>query len=221
LSAQGATWAAYILGPVAVLVADAMLQESLRREEGVRIAVWSDVTLGAGISSSAALEVATLYALQGLYTPNLDEVGGMQLAMLAQRAEHRVALAPCGIMDRVMSTLDLNQHLLMVRCQPGEMVVGGEDPELPGGADDEDGGEQEEVADRRVGKAGECAREPANGCSSRVDGERAEIVGVLRPLRHGWLLIQWVSWSDYGHAPYQPSARPPPTRYADGRGHDR
>jgi L-arabinokinase len=122
LRERDAGWAAYILGPVAMLVAEGMLQASLAHEPGLRIAVWSDVPPGAGVASSAALEVATLRALQGLYSPTLDRIDGMQLAILAQSAEHRVAGAPCGIMDQATSTLGLGDHLLMLRCQPCEVL---------------------------------------------------------------------------------------------------
>ena len=74
---------------------------------------------GAGISSSAALEVAALRAVQGLL--NLD-VEPLRLAALAQQAEHRVARAPCGIMDQVTATLGRKDHLLMLRCQPAEVL---------------------------------------------------------------------------------------------------
>ncbi len=122
LRERDAGWAAYVLGPVAMLVAVGLLQATLVHEPGLRIAVWSDVPPGAGISSSAALEVATLRALQSLYAPDLDRITGMRLATLAQSAEHQVALAPCGIMDQATSTLGLGDHLLMLRCQPCEVL---------------------------------------------------------------------------------------------------
>src|ERR671937_425742 len=74
---------------------------------------------GAGISSSAALEVAALRALQSLL--NLD-VEPLRLAALAQQAEHRVAHAPCGIMDQVTAALGRKDHLLILRCQPSEVL---------------------------------------------------------------------------------------------------
>jgi galactokinase len=122
LHERDAGWAAYVLGPVAMLVSVGLLQATLVREPGLRIAVWSDVPLGAGISSSAALEVATLRALQSLYAPELDRITGMRLATLAQSAEHQVARAPCGIMDQATSALGMGDHLLMLRCQPGEVL---------------------------------------------------------------------------------------------------
>lgn len=110
LAEGDALWAAYMLGPLAILRAAGLLPTLT----GLRLAVWSDVPAGAGVSSSAALEVASLHALQALL--GLD-VAPLQLALLAQQAEHRVALAPCGIMDQVAATLGHKDHLLMLKCQ--------------------------------------------------------------------------------------------------------
>jgi galactokinase len=112
LEANDAHWAAYVLGPLAVLHATGLLSAGGRN--GVRLFVRSDVPAGAGVSSSAALEVATLRALAALWDLNLDPLG---LALLAQQAEHRVAGAPCGIMDQAAATLGQAGHLLMLRCQ--------------------------------------------------------------------------------------------------------
>jgi L-arabinokinase len=110
-----ALWASYVLGPLAILQSAGLLPPLA----GLRLAVWSDVPAGAGISSSAALEVAALRALQVLL--NVD-VEPLRLAALAQQAEHRVAHAPCGIMDQVTATLGRKDHLLMLRCQPAEVL---------------------------------------------------------------------------------------------------
>ena len=114
LEADGAHWAAYVLGPLAVLHAAGLLSAG-----GVRLFVRSDVPAGAGVSSSAALEVATLRALAALWHLDLDPLG---LALLAQQAEHRVAGAPCGLMDQAAATLGQAGHLLVLRCQ----AAGGE-----------------------------------------------------------------------------------------------
>jgi L-arabinokinase len=113
-----AAWAAYVLGPLAMLYAAGLL--SPQRDAapaGLRLAIWSDVPAGAGVSSSAALEVASLRALQGLFALDLPP---LRLAALAQQAEHRAALAPCGIMDQATAVLGRQDHLLMLRCQPAE-----------------------------------------------------------------------------------------------------
>ncbi|HEX8035397.1 MAG TPA: GHMP kinase [Ktedonobacterales bacterium] len=110
-----ARWAAYILGPLALLYAAGLLPEI----SGARLAVWSTVPVGAGVSSSAALEVAVLRALLALVNRDLDP---LMLARLAQQSEHRVALAPCGIMDQATAVLGQRDSLLMLRCQPVEVL---------------------------------------------------------------------------------------------------
>ena len=115
LAESDALWAAYVLGPLALLRANDLLPAL----DGLRLAVWSDVPSGGGVSSSAALEVATLHALCGAL--DLD-LAPLRLAELAQQAEHRVALAPCGIMDQVTTALGRQDHLLMLRCQPAEVL---------------------------------------------------------------------------------------------------
>src|SRR5437870_2764299 len=115
LEEAGAAWASYILGPLAILQSAGLLPQVA----GLRLATWSDVPAGAGISSSAALEVAALRALQGLLDLAFEP---LRLAALAQQAEHRVARAPCGIMDQVTATLGRKDHLLMLRCQPADVL---------------------------------------------------------------------------------------------------
>lgn len=114
LAGADALWAAYPLGPLAILRAQGLLPAVT----GLRIAVWSEVPAGAGISSSAALEVAALRAFCAVLGVALDP---LPLALAAQQAEHRVALAPCGIMDQATSVLGHRDHLLMLRCQPAEV----------------------------------------------------------------------------------------------------
>jgi galactokinase len=66
------------------------------------IHISSSVPIGVGLSSSAALEVATLRALRQLFNLTLDDVA---IAQLAQRAEIRYAGVNCGIMDQMASSL--------------------------------------------------------------------------------------------------------------------
>jgi galactokinase len=69
---------------------------------GLRAYVRSEVPMGGGLSSSAALEVATLRALRALYQLPLDDV---QIALLAQQAEAAYVGVRCGIMDQMASSL--------------------------------------------------------------------------------------------------------------------
>ncbi|HWI15533.1 MAG TPA: galactokinase, partial [Burkholderiales bacterium] len=73
------------------------------------IHIASDVPMGVGLSSSAALEVATLRALRALVSLALDDV---RLAQIAQRAEIAYAGVNCGILDQMASSL----------LQPGSML---------------------------------------------------------------------------------------------------
>ena len=76
--------------------------ESGARVPPLNIHVRSDVPIGVGLSSSAALEVATLRALRALLSLDLDDLA---LAKLAQRAEIRYAGVHCGILDQMASSL--------------------------------------------------------------------------------------------------------------------
>jgi len=75
------------------------------------IHVASDVPMGVGLSSSAALEVATLRALRALLDLPLDNV---RIAQLAQRAEINHAGVRCGIMDQMASSLADTTHALFL-----------------------------------------------------------------------------------------------------------
>jgi len=74
----------------------------------------SNVPLGGGLSSSAALEVATATLLEATTGRTLDP---MEKALLCQRAEHEFAGVPCGIMDQFTSVLAKENHLLLLDCR--------------------------------------------------------------------------------------------------------
>ncbi|WP_111767728.1 galactokinase [Nakamurella deserti] len=90
--AQG--WSAYLNGAVWVLT------EAGHAVPGVRFALSSTVPVGAGLSSSAALECATLLALSDLLGLGLERP---ELARLAQRDENDFVGMPCGLMDQMAS----------------------------------------------------------------------------------------------------------------------
>jgi galactokinase len=108
-------WAAYVAGALVVLHAE---QERPLRH-GLRLLVWSEVPVGKGLSSSAALEVATLEAVAPLVGASLDD---RALALLAQKVENFVVGAPCGVMDQMTSAGGRRDHLLELLCQPAEVV---------------------------------------------------------------------------------------------------
>ncbi len=105
------TWTRYIRG-----VFDAY------REEGIPplafdAVVDSTVPLGGGLSSSAALEVATATLLE---TMTGQSVSPVCKALLCQLAEHRGAGVPCGIMDQFSSVLCQSGHLMLLDCRSQE-----------------------------------------------------------------------------------------------------
>ncbi|MFD1828491.1 MULTISPECIES: galactokinase [Streptomyces] len=101
-----AGWAAYPAG-----VVWAMREEGLLPADGAGadLYVRSDVPTGAGLSSSAALEVATAVALDGLYGLGLSPE---RIALLCRRAENDFAGVPCGIMDQMASACCTAGHAL-------------------------------------------------------------------------------------------------------------
>jgi galactokinase len=108
----GGEWASYVLGCFLVLH-----REKNTPVTGANIHVTSEVPAGKGVSSSAALEVATLRALVQAYGLKLE---GTELPVLAQQAENLVVGAPCGLMDQLASHLGQPNRLLPILCQPDQ-----------------------------------------------------------------------------------------------------
>ncbi|MBW4619882.1 MAG: galactokinase [Cyanosarcina radialis HA8281-LM2] len=77
----------------------------------LNIFVNSAVPIGAGLSSSAALEVATLRGLRSLFNLNLTDV---EIARLGQQAEIQYAGVSCGILDQMASSLADREHMLFL-----------------------------------------------------------------------------------------------------------
>jgi galactokinase len=89
-------WADYVMG------CTAMLREAGHTIGGSDLAISSDVPLGAGLSSSASLEIAVLRALRDAYGLAIDDV---QLALIGQRTEVQFVGAPVGAMDQLAASL--------------------------------------------------------------------------------------------------------------------
>jgi L-arabinokinase len=89
--------------------------------DGLNVAVYSDVPMGAGVSSSAAVEVATMINL--CTTLDID-AQPIEIAQWCQWAENNIVGAPCGIMDQVTSCLGEAGVLLRMVCQPHELQPG-------------------------------------------------------------------------------------------------
>jgi len=101
-------WSDYIEG-----VAAALLDKGAPLT-GADIALESDVSIGGGLSSSAALEIALGTALISISNSRLDK---LSLALAGQMAEHRHAGILCGIMDQFTSTHAIRDHAILLDCR--------------------------------------------------------------------------------------------------------
>ncbi|MEV0123426.1 galactokinase [Streptomyces sp. NPDC050703] len=101
-------WAAYPAGVVWAL------REAGHPVTGADLHLASTVPTGAGLSSSAALEVVTAYALDELFGLGLT---GPELAVAAQRAENAFVGVPCGVMDQMASACCTDGHALHLDCR--------------------------------------------------------------------------------------------------------
>jgi len=81
---------------------------------GMDAAIAGDVPIGSGLSSSAAVEVATAQAFQTLSGIDLD---GVQRALLCQKAENEFVGMRCGIMDQYIISLGRRDHALLIDCR--------------------------------------------------------------------------------------------------------
>ena len=109
------SWAAYVVGVLLVL----MRERGVVFKNGVRILVDSRVPEGKGVSSSAALEVATMNAVAEAFEIAVEP---LDIALLCQKVENLVVGAPCGIMDQVTVLRGEQGHLLSMLCQPMESI---------------------------------------------------------------------------------------------------
>jgi galactokinase len=101
-------WADYPLG-----VAWA-LERAGYRLRGANLYIKGDVPLGAGLSSSAAVEVSTGYALTSM---THEAIESTKLALLCQKAENEFVGARCGIMDQFVSCHGLKGNALLLDCR--------------------------------------------------------------------------------------------------------
>jgi galactokinase len=101
-------WSNYVRGVIKGLLAAG------HQLGGANLAITSDVPRGAGLSSSAALEVAIGYTFQTLSRLNIL---GEELALLAQGAENSFVGVQCGIMDQFISALGQANHALLLDCR--------------------------------------------------------------------------------------------------------
>jgi len=101
-------WSAYILGVVE------QLQKRNYPVTGFNIVVDGDVPVGAGMSSSAAVECATAFALNELFDFGISK---FDMVKIAQKAEHEFVGLQCGIMDMFASMFGKKDHVIRLDCR--------------------------------------------------------------------------------------------------------
>jgi galactokinase len=111
-----AGWAAYVAGVVSMLRADGYAVP------GFDARIDSDVPVGAGLSSSAALECATAVAVAGLLDLDLDAAGRRALADACIRAENDYVGAPTGGMDQTVAMLGRPGYGLLLDFDDGSVT---------------------------------------------------------------------------------------------------
>ena len=101
-------WANYPLGVIAQFI-----KRGVAIEQGYDILFWGNVPAGAGLSSSAAMEVVTAFAFNELLGTGYDRT---ELAKIGQKAEHEFAGVMCGIMDQFASAQGKQDHAIYLNC---------------------------------------------------------------------------------------------------------
>ncbi len=101
-------WANYIIGVIVQFV------KKRKFPTGFNISISSNVPIGAGLSSSAAIECAIAFGLNELFEFGVEK---MELAFIAQKAEHDFAGVHCGIMDQFASIYGKKNQVVLLDCQ--------------------------------------------------------------------------------------------------------
>ena len=103
------SWINYPLG-----VYDSLIRRGLKPSGGFELAVDSDVPMGAGLSSSAALELAVCQALCTVYGLGLSRE---EMALASREAENEFVGMPCGILDQGVSATGTSGSLVYIDCR--------------------------------------------------------------------------------------------------------
>jgi galactokinase len=109
------SWVNYPLGVFAQFI-----KRGIAIKYGYDILIWGNVPNGAGLSSSAALEVVTAYALNDQLGTNFNRT---VLAQIGQKAEHEFAFVNCGIMDQFASANGAKDHAIHLNCDTLEFEL--------------------------------------------------------------------------------------------------
>ena len=102
------SWPNYILGSAAQFLKHGI------QLPGFNAVLTSNVPIGAGLSSSAAVECATVFALNHLLKTNIERVA---MVAMAQKAEHEYAGVMCGIMDQFASMMGKANQVIKLDCR--------------------------------------------------------------------------------------------------------
>jgi galactokinase len=112
LAEHVAPWSRYLLGVV----------DQFRRNDlpigGFQAEISGNLPLGAGLSSSASLENATVLLLAKLFGAKLEP---MQMARLSQKAEHDFVGVRCGLLDQIASLMSQREHATFIDCRTLEI----------------------------------------------------------------------------------------------------
>jgi galactokinase len=101
-------WPNYILGVVD------QLNKRGYKISGFNLNIEGNVPIGSGLSSSAAVECATAFALNSIFNLGIDK---HDLVLIAQKAEHEFAGVLCGIMDQFASMFGKKDHVIRLDCR--------------------------------------------------------------------------------------------------------
>ena len=102
------SWVNYPLGCIAQYI-----KRGFKLEQGYDILMWGNVPEGAGLSSSAAIEVVTACAFNDIFNAGYDRT---ELAKIGQLSEHEFAGVNCGIMDQFASAQGKKDHAIYLDC---------------------------------------------------------------------------------------------------------
>ncbi len=101
-------WVNYPLG-----VFDQYIKKGIDISQGMELLYWGDVPNGAGLSSSASIEVVTAYAINDQLNAEIDM---KELIKMSQKAENEFVGVNCGIMDQFASGMGKKDHAIFLNC---------------------------------------------------------------------------------------------------------